>query len=94
VLRAEVTAESSVPGGFSCTVEHGALTEGAWRFWLRPAGEEGPRVRLSRLLDDVADKHDVFHYPGADYPPSAPSLHVRPGYSASNDLTLTVTPVP
>ncbi|MFC9809411.1 hypothetical protein [Streptomyces griseoaurantiacus] len=94
VLRAEVTAEPSVPGGFSCTVEHGTLTEGAWRFRLRPAGEEGPRVRLSRLLDDVADKHDVFHYPGTDYPPSAPSLHVRPAYTASNDLTLTVTPVP
>jgi len=94
VLRAEVTADPSVPGGFSCTVDHRTLAEGTWQFRLRPAGEDGPRVRLSRLLDDVPDKHDIFHYPGTDYPKDSPALRIRPVYTPSNELTLTVTPVP
>ncbi|WP_106969918.1 MULTISPECIES: hypothetical protein [unclassified Streptomyces] len=92
VLRAEVTAERSVPGGFLCVVDYAALTEGVWKLWLRPEGEAGPRVRLSRLLDDIPDKHDIFHYPRTAYPSSAPKLHITPAYTPSNDLTLTTTP--
>lgn len=92
VLRAEVTAERSVPGGFVCVVDYAALTEGVWKLWLRPAGETGPRVRLSRLLDDVPDKHDIFHYPGTAYPLNTPKLHITPAYTPSNDLTLITTP--
>jgi hypothetical protein len=99
VLRAEVTADPSVPGGFSCTVDHDTLAdhrtpqERNWRFRLRPAGENGPKVRLSRLLDDVHDKHEIFQYPGTDHPKGSPVVRIRPVYTPSNELTLAVTPV-
>ena len=43
-------------------------------------------IRLARLLDDVADRKQVFVYPGA----TAGGIVVRPYYTVDNDLSLDV----
>ncbi|AZS71054.1 hypothetical protein DDE74_08970 [Streptomyces lydicus] len=60
-----------------------------WDLWLRPA--EGVRpVRIARLLDDVADKKQVFSYPALPVPAAAGELRVGPYYTLDNDLALRV----
>ncbi|MFJ6790343.1 hypothetical protein [Streptomyces angustmyceticus] len=60
-----------------------------WDLWLRPA--EGARpVRLARLLDDVADKKQVFSYPALPVPSGAGQLRVGPYYTLDNDLAVRV----
>ncbi|MFE1176208.1 hypothetical protein [Streptomyces sp. NPDC058773] len=60
-----------------------------WDLWLLPA--EGARpVRIARLLDDVADKKQVFSYPALPVPAAAGELRVGPYYTLDNDLALRV----
>ncbi|GES33081.1 hypothetical protein AB0G60_27640 [Streptomyces angustmyceticus] len=60
-----------------------------WDLWLRPA--EGARpVRLARLLDDVADKKQVFSYPALPVPSGTGRLRVGPYYTLDNDLAVRV----
>jgi hypothetical protein len=92
VLRAGITAEGPEPGGFRCAVDYGALGEGVWKVWLRPAGEDGPRVRLGRLLDDIADKHEIYTYPKVVTETDRGPLEAGPLYTRSNDLVIGVTP--
>lgn len=73
--------------GFSCTVDDTpALDTGIWDLFLRPAPGAQP-IRLARLLDDVADRKQVFVYPGA----TVGGAVVRPYYTVDNDLSLEVT---
>ncbi|MGW7576865.1 hypothetical protein [Streptomyces sp. NPDC054765] len=66
--------------------EHGSEP---WDLWLRPA--EGARpVRIARLLDDVADKKQVFSYPALPVPADAGELRIGPYYTLDNDLALRV----
>ncbi|WP_329060290.1 hypothetical protein [Streptomyces sp. NBC_01429] len=81
--------------GFSLTAayrdlldERGAGGEPRRSFWdvfVHPA-PDGPRIRLGRLLDDVADRKTVFVYPSADLDGST----VRPYYTVDNDLAVVV----
>lgn len=89
-LRADVTADRAQ---FRFTVDYGALTEGVWDLWLRPAGENGPRVRIARLLDDVADKKPIFTYPKVPLKTEQGPAQAGPYYTADNDLSVTVTAV-
>lgn len=81
---------------FSFTVDHEELvassgsTGRVWDIGVQaqlPAG--APLIRISRLLDDVADRKDVFVYPTATVGGAA----VRPYYTVDNDLSVKVTPV-
>ncbi|MFC4467099.1 hypothetical protein ACFPH6_21680 [Streptomyces xiangluensis] len=87
-LRADVTADGTQ---FRFTVDYGALTEGVWDLWLRPAGESGPRVRIARLLDDVAEKKPIFTYPKVTLKTEQGPALAGPYYTADNDLSVTVT---
>ncbi|MFG2027864.1 hypothetical protein [Streptomyces sp. NPDC048825] len=87
-LRADITADGTQ---FRFTVDYGALTEGVWDLWLRPAGESGPRVRIARLLDDVAEKKPIFTYPKVTLKTEQGPALAGPYYTADNDLSVTVT---
>ncbi|MFE9645619.1 hypothetical protein ACFYO0_16250 [Streptomyces sp. NPDC006365] len=87
-LRADVTADGTQ---FRFTVDYGALTEGVWDLWLCPAGESGPRVRIARLLDDVAEKKPIFTYPKVTLKTEQGAALAGPYYTADNDLSVTVT---
>lgn len=72
---------------FSLTVDDTLdLDTGIWDMFLRTA-PGAPAIRLARLLDDVADRKQVFVYPGA----TVGGAVVRPYYTVDNDLSLEVT---
>ncbi|MFI6349260.1 hypothetical protein [Streptomyces sp. NPDC050560] len=99
-LRARRPSRSVLrPGGcavvgerFSCTIGYGPLAAepGVWDLWLRPDGEAGPRVRVARLLDDVADKKTVFTYPTVTLPGPRGPVDAGPYYTLDNDLAIRV----
>lgn len=60
-----------------------------WDLWLVPA-EGAPLVRIGRLLDDVADKKQVFAYPAVPVPVAGTEVRVGPYYTLDNDLALRV----
>ncbi|WP_399093064.1 hypothetical protein ACGH2B_23025 [Streptomyces sp. BBFR2] len=60
-----------------------------WDLWLVPA-EGAPPVRIGRLLDDVADKKQVFSYPAMPVPAAGAEVRVGPYYTLDNDLSLRV----
>ncbi|WP_129842456.1 hypothetical protein [Streptomyces sp. RFCAC02] len=60
--------------------------EAYWDVFVRPARKAG-RVRVGRLLDDVADKKPVFVYP----PAILGGMTVQPYYTVDNDLALRVS---
>jgi hypothetical protein len=90
-LRAEVHRDGAE---FGFTVDWTALSEGVWDLWLRPAGESGPRVRIARLLDDIADKKPIFTYPRTTLETAAGPVTAVPYYTGDNDLSVTVTGAP
>ncbi|MEU5345130.1 hypothetical protein AB0H18_30595 [Streptomyces sp. NPDC020766] len=90
VVRAEVSRDQA---RFGLTVAYSELTEGVWDLWLRPAGETGPRVRIARLLDDIADKKPIFSYPKVTLETAYGPVETGPYYTSDNDLSVTVTPV-
>ncbi|MGW1895172.1 hypothetical protein ACWCP6_33765 [Streptomyces sp. NPDC002004] len=89
VLRAEVTADRAA---FTFRVGYRALAAAGepdtWDLWLHPAGESGPRVRIARLLDDVADKKPIFTYPVARLETSHGTVEAGPYYTNDNDLSV------
>lgn len=87
-VRAELTTDQSE---FRFTMPYEALRPGLWDLWLRPAGETGPRVRIARLLDDIADKKPIFVYPKATLETEHGPVTAGPYYTADNDLTVKVT---
>lgn len=76
---------------FRCTVAYGTPAPGIRDLWLRPAGEAGPRVRIARLLDDVADRKHVFTYPKVTLETEHGPVLVGPYYTVDNDLSIGVT---
>ncbi|AJT68027.3 hypothetical protein [Streptomyces chattanoogensis] len=60
-----------------------------WDLWLRPAADARP-VRIARLLDDVADKKQVFSYPALPVRAAAAQVRVGPYYTLDNDLAIRV----
>jgi hypothetical protein len=91
VVRTEVTAEQAE---FAFTVRYGTLAPGIWDVWLRPAGESGPRVRIARLLDDIADKKPIFTYPKVDLETEYGPVAAWPYYTRDNDLSVAVAERP
>ncbi|MEU9364475.1 hypothetical protein AB0D71_06935 [Streptomyces avermitilis] len=90
-LTAEVVPQQ---GEFRFTVDYGVMAEGVWDLWLRPAGEDGPRVRIARLLDDIADKKPIFTYPKVTLETKHGPVQAGPYYTADNELSVTVTSAP
>lgn len=82
---------------FSCTFAYRELADvsppGIWDLWLCPAGAGGPRVRVARLLDDVADKKPVFTYPAVRVTSRTGPVDVWPYYTVDNDLAVRVDAV-
>ncbi|WP_381791056.1 hypothetical protein [Streptomyces niveus] len=58
-----------------------------WDVYVRPAAD-APRIRVARLLDDVADRKTVFVYPAA----ALGGVTARPYYTVDNDLAVEVAP--
>ncbi|WP_371538940.1 transferase [Streptomyces sp. NBC_01023] len=90
-------ARAGGDGAFSCTLRYEPLAagdgEGArlWDLWLLPAGAEGgvPGVRISRILDDIADRKSVFVYPGSPCGDGAVrAATATPYYTVDNDLSV------
>lgn len=91
-VRTDLTAHGDT-GEVRFTVAYGALRPGHWDLWLRPGGEDGPKVRVARLLDDVVDKHPVFVYPRSRPESAHGPVEGEPYYTAHNDLSVTVVAV-
>ncbi|WP_052848223.1 hypothetical protein [Streptomyces avicenniae] len=98
VVEADLREDGA--GGWTFTapydplVEQRAAADGAegavadevyWDVSLRPT-RKGARVRVGRLLDDVADKKPVFVYP----PAVLGTTTVQPYYTVDNDLAVRV----
>jgi hypothetical protein len=73
---------------FALSVAYACLRPGIWDLWLRPGGEAGPRVRVARLLDDVADKKPVFTYPRARVQTPDGPVEAGPYYTRDKDTSL------
>ncbi|MDG9715416.1 transferase [Streptomyces sp. DH24] len=87
-------AESGGPR-FSFTVDYEELVADSgtgsrvWDVFVQPGQAEGaPLVRVGRLLDDVADRKEVFVYPAG----TVGGADVRPYYTVDNDLSVQVRP--
>ncbi|WP_405896266.1 hypothetical protein OG242_00825 [Streptomyces sp. NBC_00727] len=97
--RGRGAAEAQVPlraegdEDFSFTVDYKPLvaavgeTPVVWDVYVRPF-TEAPRVRVARLLDDIADRKQVFVYPST----TLAGVAARPYYTLDNDLSVQVTP--
>ncbi|MFF0156954.1 hypothetical protein ACFYRY_05300 [Streptomyces sp. NPDC005263] len=77
---------------FSFTVDYEELATGTdggsgiWDAFVLPAPEASP-IRMARLLDDVADRKEVFVYPTV----TVGGALVHPYYTVDNDLSVKVT---
>ncbi|MGQ4387190.1 hypothetical protein [Streptomyces sp. SAS_270] len=87
LLHAEVVAEQAE---FGFALAYGVLPPGIWDLWLRPAGESGPRVRIARLLDDIADKQPVLTYPRTALDTEYGPVQAGPYFTRDNDLSVSV----
>ncbi|MEU1805246.1 hypothetical protein [Streptomyces sp. NPDC019937] len=93
VRTAPVTADGA---GFSFTLSYARLAESwgggtdLWDLWLRPADDTAAPVRLARILDDVADKKEIFTYPARTVDAPHGTATVRPYYTVDNDLSVKV----
>ncbi|MEI5099758.1 hypothetical protein RB200_15760 [Streptomyces sp. PmtG] len=89
VVRADVTASGPE---FDVALRYADLAAGLgpWDLWLLPRGDEGPRVRLARLLDDVADKKPIFSYPVTVLDGPEGAVEIGPYYTHDNDLAVRV----
>ncbi|MFF7339809.1 hypothetical protein ACFZAT_21050 [Streptomyces sp. NPDC008163] len=92
VARIALSAEGD--RDFSFTVDYADLLAdvvgGApvvWDVFVHPCAG-APRVRVGRLLDDVADRKTVFVYPATPLG----GVSVRPYYTLDNDLSVEITP--
>ncbi|MET4924360.1 hypothetical protein P3L51_18720 [Streptomyces sp. PSRA5] len=80
-------------GAFTFTLPYAALAEPPvtarrlWDLWLLPAHGAAP-VRLSRILDDVWDRENIYVYPAY----RADGWLAAPCYSADNDLRVRLDP--
>jgi hypothetical protein len=78
---------------FSFTVDYEELLRTAgtdsqvWDVVVQP-GEGAPPIRIGRLLDDLADRKQVFVYPAV----TLGGATLRPYYTVDNDLSVEVTP--
>ncbi|WP_309252249.1 MULTISPECIES: hypothetical protein [unclassified Streptomyces] len=90
VFRGEVDVDGSE---FTLRIAYEELSEGRWDLWVRPGGEDGPEVRVARLLDDIADKKQIFAYPVTPFAAAGRDLTAEPYYTGDNDLAVVVRAV-
>ncbi|MFI1568817.1 hypothetical protein ACH4ZX_38355 [Streptomyces sp. NPDC020490] len=101
VLRTVEPRAGSDDRGFSFTVDYGELAAGngtgshVWDLAVQLSSRpevsevsEVPAVRIGRLLDDLADRKEIFVYPAA----TVGDVVVRPYYTVDNDLSVEVAP--
>lgn len=92
VREVELTAEGDHAFSFTAGYRDLLSTPGAgtgpavWDVFVRPSAD-APRVRMARLLDDLADRKKVFVYPAT----ALDGLNVRPYYTVDNDLSVEIT---
>ncbi|MFB7916244.1 transferase [Streptomyces sp. NPDC056061] len=93
VRRVPVTGEGNT---FSFTLPLDGLVDGPvaekqlWTLWLIP-GEGADEVRISRLLDDVWDRRNIFVHPDRAI---GGGVRATPCYTGDNDLCVRVEPGP
>ncbi|WP_445067953.1 hypothetical protein [Streptomyces sp. SAS_281] len=98
--RESAVARTSLSAGggqdFSFTVAYADLlaevaggTPVVWDVFVRPSAG-APRVRVARLMDDIADRKTVFVYPAT----RVGGASVRPYYTLDNDLSVEAAPRP
>ncbi|MEU8625551.1 hypothetical protein [Streptomyces sp. NPDC048669] len=75
----ELVADRGGPGAGKAPV--------IWDVYVHPA-TGAPRIRVARLLDDIADRKAVFVYPAT----VLGGVSARPYYTFDNDLSVEVTP--
>ncbi|MEU6118285.1 hypothetical protein ABZ840_27515 [Streptomyces sp. NPDC047117] len=80
---------------FAFVLPHGPLA-GHWRsgterwdLWVR-TGEGAEPVRISRILDDVPDKKQIFTYPAMPIGAPGGQVRVGPYFTVDNDLSVQV----
>ncbi|MGW0755502.1 transferase [Streptomyces sp. NPDC002814] len=93
-VRTREPQVESVGRRFSFTVDHEELVAAdaigprVWDISVQAGPAEGsPSIRVGRLLDDVADRKEIYVYPSAAVGGAA----VRPYYTVDNDLSVEVT---
>ncbi|MFI9722559.1 hypothetical protein ACIHFE_23350 [Streptomyces sp. NPDC052396] len=92
VRTAPVTAEGE---DFTFTLSYPELCADwkggleVWDLWLRRS-DGSAEARLARILDDVADKKQIFVYPGLPVAAPYAPAEVGPYYTADNDLAVRV----
>jgi hypothetical protein len=80
---------------FVCTLPVASLAEGrdgadrVWDLWLVAAPDTAP-IRVSRLLDDIAEKQRVFTYPALSVGDD-PKTVAFPYYTVDNDLAVKIS---
>nr|WSZ95749.1 hypothetical protein OH820_08830 [Streptomyces sp. NBC_00857] len=88
----EVGLKAEGDHGFSFSADYRDLLSapeggpGAWDVFVRPAAGAA-RIRVARLLDDLADRKKVFVYPAS----TLDGLTARPYYTVNNDLAVEIT---
>ncbi|MEU7107103.1 hypothetical protein ABZ951_18860 [Streptomyces sp. NPDC046215] len=90
-----VTAEGADAQDFTFTLDfaepaghwQGGLD--VWDLWLRGAGGT-ETARIARILDDIADKKQIFTYPAQDVAAPYAPAQVGPYYTADNDLAIRI----
>ncbi|MGW6904416.1 transferase [Streptomyces sp. NPDC054940] len=93
VVRTLEPRAASDGRAFSFTVDYGELAAGpgtgsrVWDLSVQPrAAADAAPIRIGRLLDDVADRKEIFVYPTA----AVGEVAVRPYYTVDNDLSVEV----
>ncbi|MGY0022943.1 hypothetical protein [Streptomyces sp. cg35] len=89
-LRAELAVDGPE---FTLRIGYDEFSEGRWDLWVRPGGDDGPEVRVARILDDIADKKPIFAYPVVQVTVAGRDLSAEPYYTVDNDLSVHVTSV-
>lgn len=90
VRRLEPLVTGDDGRGFSFTVEYGELAaeDAGNRVWdlsvQAGSGEGAAPIRIGRLLDDIADRKEIFVFPEA----VVGNAVVRPYYTVDNDLSV------
>ncbi|MEU2248334.1 hypothetical protein [Streptomyces sp. NPDC019224] len=79
VAYEELLAEAGGPAAGEAPV--------VWDVYVRPA-TGASRIRVARLLDDIADRKAVFVYPAT----TLGEVSARPYYTLDNDLSVEITP--
>ncbi|MBT2387014.1 hypothetical protein J7E86_26270 [Streptomyces sp. ISL-11] len=80
---------------FTFTLGFAGLTEewrgglDVWDLWLRTA-DGSASARIARILDDVADKKQIFTYPARSVDASYAPAQAGPYFTADNDLAIRI----